>query len=213
MPSYTKPILAENTSGVKIQDIQIQPSTIEIGKTFSISATLINNSTIPIHVKTDDCTGSFSVVFDYHVKVHKDTNYCYLMLTYHILEPGQKFTGVDPPEGTTFIANATGNVNATMTFSYGVPSQSSTVPNNVKTISKSFSFIIYGSNTNNASKIISTHTDVQLPLRQFDSGIAARDVACKGSLQLIIKTVDGSPACVTSRTAGILVERGWGHLP
>ncbi|MDE2588055.1 MAG: hypothetical protein KGL95_00075 [Patescibacteria group bacterium] len=55
--------------------------------------------------------------------------------------------------------------------------------------------------------------DAESPLKQYDSGISARDVICQSFLQLIIKTVDGSPACVTPGTATILIERGWGHLP
>ncbi len=204
--SYPKSILAENKGDVEIQNIQLQPSVVEIGKTFSISAALFNNSTIPIHVKTDDCTGSFSVVFDYHVKVHKSTNYCFFMLTYHILGSGQKFTGIDPPLGTMFIANATGVVNATITFSYVIPNQSSpTAPNNVKTISKSFLFTILDNNTETK-----TITETKLsPLKQFKSGIPATKVTCNQGLQLILKAEDGSPACVKSDTAQKLIKRGW----
>lgn len=52
-----------------------------------------------------------------------------------------------------------------------------------------------------------------LPLQQLKNGIPATDIKCDQGFQLIIKSEDGSPACVTSNTASILVERGWGHLP
>lgn len=47
------------------------------------------------------------------------------------------------------------------------------------------------------------------PLKQFKSGIAANDVKCRQDLQLVIKSEDGSPACVKPQTAQKLVERGW----
>lgn len=47
------------------------------------------------------------------------------------------------------------------------------------------------------------------PLKQFNSGIMAKNVTCADSLVLVIKTEDGSPACVSPDTAQKLVERGW----
>lgn len=48
------------------------------------------------------------------------------------------------------------------------------------------------------------------PIKQFKSGIAAKDVRCKEGFGLILKNEDGSPACVTPQTLQTLVERGWG---
>jgi hypothetical protein len=48
------------------------------------------------------------------------------------------------------------------------------------------------------------------PLQQFKIGIVANDVKCQQDLQLIIKSEDGSPACVKPDTAQKLVKRGWG---
>lgn len=47
------------------------------------------------------------------------------------------------------------------------------------------------------------------PLKQFKLGIKPSYVQCRSDLQLIIKSEDGSPACVTSTTAQKLIERGW----
>jgi len=47
------------------------------------------------------------------------------------------------------------------------------------------------------------------PLKQIQSGIAVNNVLCNVGLHLIIKTEDGSPACVKPTTANILIERGW----
>jgi hypothetical protein len=51
---------------------------------------------------------------------------------------------------------------------------------------------------------------IDTPLKQFKSGIAAKDVTCKQGLQLIFKFTDYSPACVTPQTKEKLFERGWG---
>ena len=52
-------------------------------------------------------------------------------------------------------------------------------------------------------------TILNSPLRQLESGIAAKDLTCAQGLQLIFKFEDSSPACVTPDTSGILVKRGW----
>jgi hypothetical protein len=47
------------------------------------------------------------------------------------------------------------------------------------------------------------------PLKQFKSGIAAKDVTCRPGFWLVFKTSDGSPACVKTDTAYALIHRGW----
>lgn len=47
------------------------------------------------------------------------------------------------------------------------------------------------------------------PLKQFKSGILIEGIQCKEELELVIKSFDGSPACVTPKTKQILIERGW----
>jgi hypothetical protein len=55
----------------------------------------------------------------------------------------------------------------------------------------------------------STTSEFPSPLKQFKSGISVNDVKCQQDLQLVIKSEDGSPACVKSDTAQSLVKRGW----
>jgi len=55
----------------------------------------------------------------------------------------------------------------------------------------------------NASQIILA------PLKQIKSGISVDSVQCDTDLVLVIKTEDGSPACVKSDTATKLFARGW----
>ncbi|AFS80267.1 beta-lactamase domain-containing protein [Candidatus Nitrosopumilus koreensis AR1] len=47
------------------------------------------------------------------------------------------------------------------------------------------------------------------PLQQGNAGIAASDVICAESLQLLFKSHDGSPACVSNDAKKKLQERGW----
>jgi hypothetical protein len=47
------------------------------------------------------------------------------------------------------------------------------------------------------------------PLKQFRSGVLAKNVECQHGLELIIKAEDGTPACVTSDGAIKLAQRGW----
>ncbi len=63
--------------------------------------------------------------------------------------------------------------------------------------------------TANATENHGQSNTIPSPLKQFKSGIAAADVKCQSGLLLVFKTTDGTPACVKSNTANILVERGW----
>jgi len=59
---------SESMDGIVIVDTDVQPPTILSGDTFTINATLVNNSTNVINVK-NSCGGPFSVSFDAHAKV------------------------------------------------------------------------------------------------------------------------------------------------
>ncbi|MDH2907021.1 MAG: hypothetical protein PXX83_02880 [Candidatus Nitrosotalea sp.] len=50
---------------------------------------------------------------------------------------------------------------------------------------------------------------VSSPLEQLRFGIDSHNVVCKQDLQLVIKSEDGSPACVKSDTVQKLMEKGW----
>ncbi|MGI0060905.1 MAG: cupredoxin domain-containing protein, partial [Nitrosotalea sp.] len=65
------------------------------------------------------------------------------------------------------------------------------------------------STENNSFQLGPTITITLDPLEQFKSGIASKDVACKKGLDLLIRTEDGSPACVRYTTADLLINRGW----
>lgn len=58
-----------------------------------------------------------------------------------------------------------------------------------------------------------TALEIKSPLKQFKSGIKAENVKCTDGFTLVMKSEDGSPACVKPDTAQILVERGWAKEP
>lgn len=53
-------------------------------------------------------------------------------------------------------------------------------------------------------------TSYPFPLQQVRHGIPSNQVKCNQGFQLVIKSEDGSPACVKPDTAQTLIMRGWG---
>ncbi|MGI0087871.1 MAG: hypothetical protein ACREBI_07900 [Nitrosotalea sp.] len=199
-----EPAQADDTNNISIKNIQVQPSTVKVGTTFSISATLVNNSTGQIYVETNDCTGAFSVIFDNHVNA-TTPQACTYMLMEHRLDPSKKFSSTNPPSGIIYKAISPGTVNATVTFSYSVLDRE-------EKISKPLLFTISNSSTSQSLPLYGGGTTVTItldPLEQVKSGVAASNVTCVGSLTLVIKSEDGTPACVKHDTALKLISRGW----
>jgi len=54
--------------------------------------------------------------------------------------------------------------------------------------------------------------EVMSPLKQMKSGVDPKDVVCKEGLVLMLKSTDGSAACVKDSSSSKLIERGWGIL-
>ena len=59
---------------------------------------------------------------------------------------------------------------------------------------------------------VSTSMEVMSPLKQMKSGVDPKDVVCKEGLVLMLKSTDGSAACVKDSSSSKLIERGWGIL-
>ena len=55
----------------------------------------------------------------------------------------------------------------------------------------------------------SPSSTVTSPLRIIEEGYSVKDVKCNSGLWLVIKSEDGSPACVRPDTAYVLIHRGW----
>lgn len=68
--------------------------------------------------------------------------------------------------------------------------------------------LINGSNMT-PSSIMQPMLIIESPLKQFVSGIAAKDVKCKQGLELLMKSHDNMPACVKSTSTQRLLEQGW----
>jgi hypothetical protein len=60
-----------------------------------------------------------------------------------------------------------------------------------------------------SEKPIIPDTSAMSPRAQMLAGLSANQVMCKEGLNLVIKTSDGSPACVKASTVYKLIERSW----
>ncbi|HJT10326.1 MAG TPA: hypothetical protein VJ771_06025 [Candidatus Nitrosotalea sp.] len=203
---------ADNANGVYIQSIKVQPSTVKVGDTFTITITLANNSTVPIWLDGGKCSVAdaqasfFTVNFDNHAKIKAKDIFCAGVGWSQLLDPGKNITETSPDYTVTYVATESGTASATMTFSYHVINQTDPAqPGFSQTISKSFLFTILDNNT--GTRVISE--TVPSPLKQSESGIQAKNVVCKEGLQLVIKSEDGTPACVKPDDAYILIYRSW----
>lgn len=210
---------ADDANGIFIQNISVQPYSVKVGDSFTVTATLVNNSPTPIVIESGTCTPTdtkiplFTIVLDNHTTIKSKNLNCAGVGLMRILNSGEKLTGTSPDSTFSYIATKSGTANVTVTFQYGVKNQTdSAQPNIEHVISKSLLFVI---SDNNTGISIPHHggppiPSLSTPLQQFRSGIAANDVKCGQGFQLVIKSEDNSPACVKLQTAQKLVERGWG---
>ena len=140
--------VASNTNNVDIQNIQVEPPTIKVGDTFTVNATLVNNSQDPVVFQHGVCEGPFSVTFDNHVAVSQNQIMCPMLAMLEKIEPGGKTTFTSPGSALTYRAISPGTANATATFWYFARNQTDpNSPSIVNKISKSFLFTIYDNNT------------------------------------------------------------------
>ena len=211
---YLKPIQAESSDPIQILNVQVQPNIIKVNNTFSLDMVILNNSPFPIYLTSGSCTPAFSVVFDAHVKQVYPNIFCTSEAILQKVEPLSEATisNANKP-GVLYQAVQPGTATANITLSYFAKNQTATDYSNIYyNTSKSFLFSISDNSTNltvqNYGQKPIVHM-IQSPLKQFDSGVAANDIACTNDLTLVIKAEDSLPACVTPDTASILIERGW----
>ena len=204
---------ADNVSDVYIQDIKVQPSPVQVGETFTVSATFVNNSTFPMAVDGGKCSVEdtqaelFTITLDNHAKNKAENIACAGVGWSPLLDPGKNITATSPDYTTNYVATEPGTAIITVTFSYHAIIQTNPIQTSAEqTVSKSFQFHVHDVNETYAQK---PPVYFGLPLEQFKSGTPALDVKCNDGLQLILKAEDASPACVKPDTAQILIERGW----
>lgn len=74
---------------------------------------------------------------------------------------------------------------------------------------------IYGTKTGiqgtsqGGNMTLSSSNVLLLPLQQLRSGISSQDVKCRYGFALVIKSEDGSPACIHPDDVTKFVQRGW----
>ncbi len=205
--SYVKSIHADSTDPVQILGVQVESNTLKVNDTFSISATILNRLPYPIYLTSGSCTPAFSVSFDNHVKQVHPNIACTDVAIQQQVDPLEEITisNVNKP-GIIYQAVLPGIANANITIPYSAKNQTATDYSNIDySISKSFQFVIHGSNE--TSQNIPAY--VLPPLQQIRAGTLAQDVKCSVNFNLIIKAEDGFPACVKPETAKMLYERGW----
>lgn len=198
----------------QIINLKVFPSEVKVGDKFTVIATLVNNSTVPIIVEGGKCSIKdtqaqfFTIMFDNHTKIMpKNMMTCAGVGWSQILDPGKKITGTSPDYTLDYAAMASGTANTTVTFSYRITNQTDlTQPGIEKTISKSFQFLIHDVNEKYAQKPPAYFAS---PLQQIKAGGSSQSVKCGINFSLVIKSEDGSPACVKTDTAKKLMERGW----
>ena len=214
-----EPAHADDANSVYIQNIKVQPSTVKVGDSFTVTVSLVNNSTVPIVVEGGTCipiikdVPLFTLIFDNHTKITSKNLTCAGVGLSTILNPKKTITGTSPDSTLFYIADKSGTANVTVAFSYYVKNQTDpTQPNIEQTISKSLLFTIYDNDTIGKSLKLGNHpvtNKISSPLKQFKSGIKAKDVQCTEGLILVIKTSNGSPACVKPTSVKRLVSLNW----
>jgi hypothetical protein len=209
------PVKADGTNDTSIQNISVQPYVIKVGDTFTVTATLVNNSTLPIIVDGGKCSAQdkqaemFTMMFDNHTKNKPENINCAGVGWSEILDPGKNITETSPDYTANYAATESGTANVTVTFSYHAIIQRDPIQTgDEQTISKSFQFQIHDVNSDSSGPQMSIPKTIS-PLKQFKSGVKAEDVKCAPNLHLIIKAEDGSFACVSIETGKHLALRGW----
>src|SRR5207245_2991038 len=108
---------ADDANSVAIQNITVQPSTVKVGDTFTVTTTLVNNSTAPIVLDTGICsikeTGIpfVTVIFDNHAKIKTKNINCAGVGLSKILNPGENIIGTSPGITLVYIATESGTAN------------------------------------------------------------------------------------------------------
>jgi hypothetical protein len=148
------------------------------------------------------------------------SNPCQKICGNHVCAPGEVYT---PLSNNTKIQNATtATMMPQMPMSQNTTSENNTLQNMPSSQTQMMTGIssIYDKNgtrmvSDSKMCLAGVDTCVMIkmlhapPLKQMNVGIGALDVSCKVDFQLVLKTTNNLPACVSSSTANELVKRGW----
>lgn len=150
------------------------------------------------------------------------SNPCQKICGDHVCAPGEVY----PPQlsNNTKIQNATASVSAVteMPMSQNTTNENNTLqnmpsPQTQMTTGISSIYDTNGTRMVSDSKMCLAGVDTCVmakmlhlpPIKQMNAGIGALDVSCKTGFQLVLKTTNNLPACVSQITANELVKRGW----
>jgi hypothetical protein len=126
---------------VEILGLHTAPELVKVNDTFTISATVLNNSTNnKITLEFLGCGGSpLSAVFNKNVKV--ENRFCNIMTIGRVVEllPGQSISVNAPDYLHVYRASKAGNTTAAVTLQYGV--ENNNTYTSVQHMSKSKSFV------------------------------------------------------------------------
>ena len=143
--SYEKPIYAESSDPVQILNVQVSPNIIKVNNTFSLTMTILNNSTFPIYLTSGSCTPAFSVVFDAHAKQVYPNIACTAEAILQRVDPQSQVTisNANKP-GVIYQAVQSGTATVNITLPYYAKNQTVTDYSNIYyNTSKSILFTIY----------------------------------------------------------------------
>ena len=151
------------------------------------------------------------------------SNPCQKICGDHVCAAGEIYP---PLSNNTKIQNATASIIPQMPMSQNTTSNNSTLQNMTSSQTQMMTGLasIYDKNgtrmvSDSKMCLAGVDTCVMIkiihapPLKQMNVGIGALDVSCKPDFQLVLKTTNNLPACVSSTTADELVKRGWALSP
>ncbi len=202
-----------------VQNIMAQPSAVKLGDSFTVTTTLVNNSTGPIWVVGGKCSAAdteaefLTVTFDNHAKIKEKNIFCAGVGWYQKLDPKQNLTTTVPDYTAIFIATESGIANGKIRFLYHIFNQTDpTQPGYDGNISQPFQFTISdqsGFRSGNVYGPGGPAVTITLdPLQQYKSGIDPYKTKCENNLVLVISS-NNTPACVKQTSLNRLWFGGW----
>ena len=201
IPEIFGEIKAESSSGVEFLEINIEPKNILVGDSIVVSATVLNNSDIPISFQ-GGCDSPIWLEFLSDNVESVLIPGCQAQATFQI-GPGQQQIVSGPNSGVLYKAISAGTLEAKITFAYGKVGDTASTAAISKTIK-----LEINSEKEFTSKIPVEKKEIS-PRKQVSSGTNPQDVVCSDGLELIFKSTNNSPACVKPSTAEKLIKRGW----
>ena len=148
---------AESNSPVEFLDIHTEPLIVHVGDSFRINATVINNTPSTITFQ-GFCDSPLSAVFDSNVVIeHRPACLGFMIVE---LKSGERTSVVGPSSGIVYRASNAGMTSATITFTYAIEDESTSV-------SKPFAFTIREGSKNLITAKLNTEFQLEVDQTAF----------------------------------------------